>query len=537
MSAIHAIPPLVTGSLYLATGIFCVSRLLDRKSLALPYSLWLFATVYFQLGWALSLLLSDPEVARLHIQANYSGIVFIPIALFHFVVTFLGASDRRFVPFLYGVGGIFAVTCWVDGWMLNGVVRNSWGFYARAGALHPVYLAFLTAIVLRIMLLLSRELRATKADPVRTQQVRLVRWAILVYVPASFDFSINYGLDCYPIGFVFTLAALWLISYAVIRHQLLDLNVIVRKTVVYSVLTALLAAIYAALMVFVARGLEGLVGAPSVYSSAFAAFVIAILVQPARNRIQHWMDHRYPRESLDQRLLREATGGFVHEIKRPLSTISLPAQLALRDVTAIREGELTSDALSKVEERLRFIVHKSSEAAETIEALRDLLIDTGRKHERIDLGSLIRELVERERSTISEVGLAIEINAAPGEYVVLGQRRQLELAMTNVLRNGLEAMADLPANSRKALVISLERMGDRIATRFSDQGKGIAPEDQARLFDPWFSKKSGSGMGLGLFLTREVLRLHHADVSVQSAVGSGTTFTMTFQAAPVEPAV
>ena len=93
------LPPVITGFLYLLTGLFCVTRLSDRRANALPYLLWFFATVFWQWGWAVSLTLENAKTALAFIEWNYAGIVFIPITVYHFIVTFLRARDRGIVPY------------------------------------------------------------------------------------------------------------------------------------------------------------------------------------------------------------------------------------------------------------------------------------------------------------------------------------------------------------------------------------------------------------------------------------------------------
>jgi signal transduction histidine kinase len=73
--------------------------------------------------------------------------------------------------------------------------------------------------------------------------------------------------------------------------------------------------------------------------------------------------------------------------------------------------------------------------------------------------------------------------------------------------------------------ISLRKIGDEVVIAVADQGAGIAPEDQDRIFDLYFSRKH-EGSGIGLAIAFRVIHLHHGAIDVASEVGRGTTFSL-----------
>jgi signal transduction histidine kinase len=78
------------------------------------------------------------------------------------------------------------------------------------------------------------------------------------------------------------------------------------------------------------------------------------------------------------------------------------------------------------------------------------------------------------------------------------------------------------------LKVSAEVRNGCIVALISDNGKGIAPEEIEKLFDPFYTDKPG-GMGLGLTSTKNILNSHNAEVEVFSAKGEGTTFCISFK--------
>jgi signal transduction histidine kinase len=90
------------------------------------------------------------------------------------------------------------------------------------------------------------------------------------------------------------------------------------------------------------------------------------------------------------------------------------------------------------------------------------------------------------------------------------------------VRNAADAVV---ANKGGTVILRTKTAGKRIEISVIDDGVGIASDVLPRLFDPFFSTKEG-GSGLGLALTQQIVRDHGGDLSVQSVVGSGTTFTL-----------
>ena len=81
------------------------------------------------------------------------------------------------------------------------------------------------------------------------------------------------------------------------------------------------------------------------------------------------------------------------------------------------------------------------------------------------------------------------------------------------------------------LKVSTELRNGSVVALISDNGKGIAPDDIEKLFDPFYTDKPG-GMGLGLTSTKNILNSHNAEVEVTSVIGEGTTFCISFKLPP-----
>ena len=528
---LSALPPFITAFLYLTMGFFVLSRVRPGEKKKVAYSFWLFTTVHWQLCMVFNYSLKTSHWVPFLMSLVYTGIVFIPVSFYHLMIEFSDAKkDFSWLWVAYGFGFFFAVGCWIPGWMVDGFYHYSWGYYPRAGWLHPAYLVFLVLLVIRMLMLLFQSQNRKNLSAAEYSRIKLLRWAFICYLPASFDFAINYGLQCYPMGFIFTLISLGLVSYAIVRHQLFDIRLIIRKTFIYSILTLMLTVVYVAVLILMTKILEVVVGGASIYSSAAAAATIAILFQPARSRIQEWMDRYFPRESLNQTILREATSGFVHEIKRPLANISMPAQLALADIRQARQEGCSDprDLFLKLDRYLTYIVDQSLEAGYKIEAIRSLASQAALEKNPVDVGALLVQIVAQEEPRIQKENISLSFVPPETTFYTKGHQRQLEIALTNVLKNAIDALSASPLASR-CLRISLAHVGQKITVDIEDSGPGIAATELAHIFDPWFTTKGSSGMGIGLYLTHEILKLHDASIDVQSRPGA-TVFRFSFPA-------
>jgi two-component system NtrC family sensor kinase len=203
---------------------------------------------------------------------------------------------------------------------------------------------------------------------------------------------------------------------------------------------------------------------------------------------------------------------ITHEIRNPLSAIGLNAELLDDELEGNAEGRALCQAIHREVHRLTAITEeylafgrlpKPKIASEHINAMVDAL------------ASFVREDLAAKH-----VELALEL----GEHdpIALADASQLRQCLVNLVRNAAEATA---AKGGGKVTIRTRRAGDRVVIEVEDTGVGIPPEVIPRLFDTFFSTKEG-GSGLGLALTQQIVKDHGGDLAVESAVGKGTTFTV-----------
>jgi signal transduction histidine kinase len=231
----YSLPPLISSILFLLIGGFCFLK--NRKSVVnLTFSLLCLATIWWQFSWFILFNTKAETLANFVVKLGYTGIIFIPITFFHFFTSFLKAEKDKWLVFLsYVIGLFFVLVLWFTNYFINGFYKYYWGFYPRAGFLHPFHLAQLSVLAFRALVLLISHLKRQKLSALRYNQIKYVLLALIAYIPATSDYVVNYGLEFYPVGFIFISIFASITAYAIITYRLMDINVVITRGTIFGV--------------------------------------------------------------------------------------------------------------------------------------------------------------------------------------------------------------------------------------------------------------------------------------------------------------
>jgi signal transduction histidine kinase len=136
----------------------------------------------------------------------------------------------------------------------------------------------------------------------------------------------------------------------------------------------------------------------------------------------------------------------------------------------------------------------------------------------IDVNALVRDVETFAKPELSKKELTVRINLQDNVPTIQGDPIQIKQAILNILLNAIE---NSPSSS--SITLATETKDNNVSIKVEDQGEGIQPAHRDRIFDPFFSTKEG-GIGLGLALALEIIRLHHGLISFTSEVGKGSSF-------------
>jgi signal transduction histidine kinase len=234
----YSILPALVSLLFLGCGIYVLaSRGANRVTLS--FYLMCAATFLWQFSWTLLFQVRDPAIALSIVKFGYLIILFLPTTLYQFIAELTKAqAERPCVAASYGLALLLAVALLCSDAVVDGMRHYFFGFYPKAGWLHPLHMLQTAAVVLRAMHLLYRRQRIA----VSTERARLryCLFSLLIYFCASVDYLCNYGLAFYPPGVLFISVSLGLIARATVRHDLLTSPIVVAATIAHEMRTPLL---------------------------------------------------------------------------------------------------------------------------------------------------------------------------------------------------------------------------------------------------------------------------------------------------------
>ena len=225
------------------------------------------------------------------------------------------------------------------------------------------------------------------------------------------------------------------------------------------------------------------------------------------------------------------TSGLAHELKNPLSTIALNAQLL---------GERARDLRDTPEEDREAMLRRTSTLTRETERLRGILEDflqfAGEKQVQRsaqDLNVLVDELIDFYHPQADRQRIRLRADLCSEPLIAPLDGSLVKQAVLNLILNAAEAMGEPDGSSGPRELIVRTRRGedeDRepvVLLHVIDTGPGIAEDARASLFTPYFTTKKG-GTGLGLPTTRRIVEEHGGTIEVHSEPGQGTDFALSF---------
>lgn len=205
-----------------------------------------------------------------------------------------------------------------------------------------------------------------------------------------------------------------------------------------------------------------------------------------------------------------------HELKTPLTSLKLHVE------TLIRESSRSQSTPKKLLSMLR--------QAERLTTLIQNLLDVSRiaggrltlEPEEVDLAAVIHEVAAHYRNELAKAGSSLQLTVS-GPLLAIVDRIRFDQIVTNLLSNAIKYGEGSP------IELSLQRADGRARLRVRDFGIGIAPEHQMRIFERFeraVPSRHYGGLGLGLWIARQLVEAHGGSITVDSAEGKGSTFTV-----------
>jgi two-component system, OmpR family, sensor histidine kinase SenX3 len=216
---------------------------------------------------------------------------------------------------------------------------------------------------------------------------------------------------------------------------------------------------------------------------------------------------------------RDFVANISHELKTPIGALSILSE-------AVLEASDDPVAIARFATRMQAEAKRLSDLVQEIINLSRIQdIDPLKNANPIVLSDLILQAMDESRLTAESREIKIEF-LKNTDVTILGDESQLEMAISNLIENAINY-----SPNKTTVVVSLNRVDGLAEIKVKDQGIGISDENIERIFerfyrvDPARSRATG-GTGLGLSIVKHIITNHGGDITVWSAQGEGSTFTM-----------
>jgi signal transduction histidine kinase len=494
------------------------------------YSLHILSVIIWGIGSFFIGLLTDFDTLKIIWGIAYTGVLFIPVFLYHAVQILSNRKSPIKLLLCYGQAILFTILITLQV-IKNGksqfflfydmyFIKNSFTFSA----------SFICWLILSILshydlYKYSKEVRETK----KHQAINLL-WAFTGFIGGMTNFFPAYGIPLYPYGNFLVPLHSFFITYAIFQHRLFDLKIAIRKGAAYSILVLTGALLYFTIIIISERFIQGFWGYKSITISILTAFTVGILFFPLHNRIQKFVDRiifkRTTEEiSKENELLRAEVlkteklksvailaSGMAHEIKNPL--------------TALKTfSEYLPKKLDDKEFLMKFSKIVGGEV-DRIDGLVTQLLEFAKPSpvqlQKANINKLIKDTLDflSNKCIDHNIQATPELAAECDEPIMIDPQKMRQVFL-NLFLNALDAMP----NGGRLTIVSAATENSVLIT-VTDTGCGIAKENLAHIFDPFFSTKD-TGTGLGLPITYGIIKEHGGEIKVKSTLGTGTTFVLT----------
>lgn len=240
---------------------------------------------------------------------------------------------------------------------------------------------------------------------------------------------------------------------------------------------------------------------------------------------QHRLEHE-TRRAEHFALLGRLAAGVSHEIRNPLGAIVLHVDLL--------EEELRAPSPNSPEEMRQALTEIKTQLARLDDLLQDYLtlarVATSERTPQ-DLGTAVQAWAQEWQDLLAAHGVRLQLAGLADLGQAVFHANTLRRVVLNLVQNAVDAM---PQGG--TLTLAGQRTATQVQLHVRDTGSGMPAEQLAHIFEPLYTTKP-EGTGLGLYIAREIMAAHAGYVTVESAVGQGTAFTLTLpQAADTTPA-
>lgn len=527
----YSIPHIIVAAIITGLGVF--TYLKNRRA---PVNRWfalfcLSVSLWYG-GFGVAMNVTNLRAHFFLEKIAHTGVIFGPPIYCGLALRLLHPERFRVALFLCGAAAaIIYWLMWTTNLYFTGeVYRYPWGIYPRASILITANIVLTFLVALNCFVLFPRVCRQAKqqGNLDRYNQMKYLCVALVVIACTPIDYLPKYGINVYPFGYVFGLLFALITAYAIVKHHVMDINVVFQKGLAYSILVAGITLAYLVSVLLAEKLFQGILGYRSLIVTLVAAVIIATGFIPLKNLAENLVNRVFNKkgqaalaeenERLKQELVRSEklkavsamAAGMAHEIKNPLTAIQTFAEF-------IPERHHDPEFAKKLHEVL------TREAKRMQELTQELLTFAKPKEPQlqpVDLAPLIASTLTLLSSNLSKRRVEWSLACNHNGTAIHADPDQLRQVLINLIQNAADAM---PGGGQ--LKIATRSVNSHLELTVSDTGSGIPSALLPKIFDPFITTKP-DGNGLGLAMVYSMIQAHHGSIRANSTPGHGATFTV-----------
>ncbi|MGA1839992.1 MAG: ATP-binding protein [bacterium] len=238
--SLHSILSLIVLVATLCLGIFVFYKKRKSASIAYPFLL-LSVNLCIYLSFVFVIFTTEnKEFAHFFARFGCIGVIFAPIALYHFVINFYDIqTERKFLVPIYIYGLIMSIICFVQDIVIRDMRSYYWGYYG-IGDYGMVIIGIIFSILfIRSNFLLFMQLKNKDLSEIKHHQTKYLLAAFIVLFTAGIEFLTVFGVEIYPMGYLIFFVMLVIIAYAIIKYRLMDIRVAITRAGIFLIVYAL----------------------------------------------------------------------------------------------------------------------------------------------------------------------------------------------------------------------------------------------------------------------------------------------------------
>lgn len=474
---------------------------------------------------------SIDQSAFFWLKALEYPVCFIHTMFFHFVLVFTGKTRkyRGVLATCYALSSVFALALYHDLCFDLAHIRNRppFIFCPLSTPVLDTLIFVQSLTVLFCFYICFKTMRTTTDLQLRSRLFFFLIASTIGWVGGLTNWFYFYDeIPIPPVGNWGVTVFLIFTFYLLLKHNFLALNIVLKRTFVYAMLSLTITLIYSALILISERYFQSYFGYSSLLFTVAAGCLIAFIFVPLRDYFSRSIERAVYGKDIgtlsDENLLlmnemrnhdrlksvATLAAGMAHEIKNPLTSIRTFAEYLPKKYDDPEFRQKFSNLVVDEVDRVNSIIQQLLEFSKPKEL----------EIQQFELGHLIVETLDLLSSNLLKSKIDVE-RAIENNLHISGDRRQLRQVFLNLFLNAIQAM---PGGGTLKIAASKTSDGG-VSILVDDTGPGIPKEHLSHIFDPFFTTKE-AGSGLGLAVVHGIISRHGGRIKARNPENQGANF-------------